>query len=216
MEQWQQLSLSLYCKFVIDLTQCVKAGSGFPTCSRVITVSEIWGEKRCFLPSNQAVSVRKLPSIRLSAMPICSAARVCHGDYQSESWQPYRILHAQEQAVDRPHLTAGLFTCVYTNMHVHTDCPLSPLLPSLCTSVGQNVLLLCFLDADGREISKMPLHFHPDKARPSIYSMYWTLLPPSGGYSRTNEGAVISYSKHVLVAGGEGTHRTWSNAYLHF
>lgn len=137
-------------------------------------------------------------------MLIYLAARVCHGDYQSESWQPYHILHAHEQAVDRPHLTAGLFTRVYANVHIHTDCPLSPLLPSLCTSVGRNVLLLCFLDGDGGEISKMPLHFHPDKARPSIYSMYWTLLPPSGGYPHTNKGAVISYSKHVLVAGREG------------
>lgn len=52
-------------------------------------------------------------------MPFSSAAWLCHSDYQSESRQPYRILHAQEQAADRPHLTAGLFTRVYSNTHVH-------------------------------------------------------------------------------------------------
>ena len=123
-------------KFILQIfnrpnTVC-KSGIRFPhlPCSCVITVSEIWGEKRCPLPPDQAVSLRKLPSTRLSAVPICSSARVCHGDYQSDSWQPYRILHAREQAADQPHLTAGLFTHVCANTHVHTDCLSFPLLPS--------------------------------------------------------------------------------------
>lgn len=119
--------------------------------------------------TNQAVSLRKLPSTHLSAMSLISAAWVYHSDYRSESWQPYRTLHAQEQAVHQPHSTDGLFTHKHACTH---QLPFVPTAPSSVLSVDQNVLLLCFLDADGRENSKMPLRFHPDKAKPSIYSMY--------------------------------------------
>lgn len=149
MEQRQQLSLSLYYRFSIDSTQSVKSGSSFPASSCMADVrSEV--EKHVSLP-NQAVSLRELPSTNLSAVSFCSAAWVCHGHYQSKSWQPCRTFHAQEQAVHRPHLTAGLFT------HEHACAHQLPVVPTVLfsvLSVGQDVLLLWLLGADGREISK--------------------------------------------------------------
>lgn len=176
MEQREQLSLSLYCTFLIDLTQCVKAGSGFPTCSRMVDVSEIWGEKRCFPSQSRQCHWESCPPPVYLQCPFLQLLGFAIVIIKASLGNP--IVYFMPNSKQRTHRTWQLAcshactqTCTYTNMHVHTDRLLSPPLPSLCTVVDQNVPLLCFLNAGGRELSKISLCFHPDKARPSIYSM---------------------------------------------
>lgn len=52
MELWQHLLLSLYCRFLIDLAENVKAGPSFLTCGW----GEVWGAGRCFLSQNRRAS----------------------------------------------------------------------------------------------------------------------------------------------------------------
>ena len=61
-----------------DLIDLTPEGRVLLLCWKPRGCHEIEGEKVAFCPK----------PARVTAMLICSAAWICHGDYQSESWQP--------------------------------------------------------------------------------------------------------------------------------
>lgn len=173
----------------------MKAGCCFP---HVAGVSEIGGEERCFPQERSPPPVclhRSFVQLLGFAMAIIEASL----------GNRYCILGAQERAAGQPRWTSVSFTCVHTNVRVHKractqTCTHTPAARRPQGSLSVRVagseppavgLPRCWEGA-GREISETLLHFHPEKARPSIYSAYWALLPPAGRYFRANEGAVIS------------------------
>lgn len=74
--------------------------------------------------------------------------------------------------------TARHLACSHTRVHTCTDHPLSPLRPlPHCVPVGQSLLLLGSLPADDGGNQQNASASHPEKARPSIFSVFRTLFP---------------------------------------
>lgn len=181
MELGQHLSLGLYCRFLIDLAEYVKADLGFLTC-------EVWGGGKCFPSQNGRASLFTAQLLGF-AMEIIKASL-------ANQIMPFMLQNEQ-----RPDHTRQL-GCSHTNLCVQSHC---------CRPTAPSILLLGSPGAAGKDISKMLLCFHPDQARPGIYSMGWALLPPPGGCSALMRVQPSPTHRTCWQQEGKGSTGTCSN-----